>query len=222
MSTSIKNHLSEYQVINNITETINYGSNCWKRYTTEERTDESGTTYKEPSTFDKYIVDDNSEAYPYEGFDSKEEYYYKNILVPDEKYSDYGLIQIDNTGSESNFILISHSLEKEPSLVRIARVGDIDEGTTSFKYYIPTGVGTRYFYTKEEVSNSQTGEGTVTEGTTEEVTGTVTYNYTFNSEEIPANAEKTSGSLYVTDSIISLPGLYKGLYIWTCDMSEEE
>lgn len=212
MSTSIKNHLSEYQVINNITETINYGSNCWKRYTTEERTDESGTTYKEPSTFDKYIVDDNSEAYPYEGFDSKEEYYYKNILIPDEKYSDYGLIQIDNTGSESNFILISHSLEKEPSLVRIARVGDIDEGTTSFKYYIPTGIGTRYFYTKEEVSNSETGEGV----------GTVTYNYSFNSEEIPANAEKTSGSLYVTDSIISLPGLYKGLYIWTCDMSEEE
>lgn len=212
MSTSIKNHLSEYQVINNITETINYGSNCWKRYTTEERTDESGTTYKEPSTFDKYIVDDNSEAYPYEGFDSKEEYYYKNILVPDEKYSDYGLIQIDNTGSESNFILISHSLEKEPSLVRIARVGDMDEGTTSFKYYIPTGVGTRYFYTKEEVSNSGI----------EEATGAVTYNYTFNSEEILANAEKTSGSLYVTDSIISLPGLYKGLYIWTCDMSEEE
>lgn len=212
MSTSIKNHLSEYQVINNITETINYGSNCWKRYTTEERTDESGTTYKEPSTFDKYIVDDNSEAYPYEGFDSEKEYYYKNILVPDEKYSDYGLIQIDNTGSESNFILISHSLEKEPSLVRIARVGDMDEGTTSFKYYIPTGVGTRYFYTKEEVSNSETGEGV----------GTVTYNYSFNSEEIPANAEKTSGSLYVTDSIISLPGLYKGLYIWTCDMSEEE
>lgn len=212
MSTSIKNHLSEYQVINNITETINYGSNCWKRYTTEERTDESGGTYKEPSTFDKYIVDDNSEAYPYEGFDSKEEYYYKNILVPDEKYSDYGLIQIDNTGSESNFILISHSLEKEPSLVRIARVGDMDEGTTSFKYYIPTGVGTRYFYTKEEVSNSGI----------EEATGAVTYNYTFNSEEILANAEKTSGSLYVTDSIISLPGLYKGLYIWTCDMSEEE
>ena len=90
----------------------------------------------------------------------------------------------------------------------------MDEGTTSFKYYIPTGVGTRYFYTKEEVSNSQTEEGTVTEA--------VTYNYTFNSEEILANAEKTSGSLYVTDSIISLPGLYKGLYIWTCDMSEEE
>lgn len=217
MSTSIKNHLSEYQVINNITETINYGSNCWKRYTTEERTDESGGTYKEPSTFDKYIVDDNSEAYPYEGFDSKEEYYYKNILVPDEKYSDYGLIQIDNTGSESNFILISHSLEKEPSLVRIARVGDMDEGTTSFKYYIPTGIGTRYFYTKEEISNSGTEEGAVVEGPAE-----VTYNYTFNSEEIPADAEKASGSLYVTDSIISLPGLYKGLYIWTCDMSEEE
>lgn len=208
MSTSIKNHLSEYQVINNITETINYGSNCWKRYTTEERTDESGGIYKEPSTFDKYIVDDNSEAYPYEGFDSKEEYYYKNILVPDEKYSDYGLIQIDNTGSESNFILISHSLGKEPSLVRIARVGDMDEGTTSFKYYIPTGIGTRYFYTKEEISNSETGA--------------VSYNYTFNSEEIPADAGKTSGSLYVTDSIISLPGLYKGLYIWTCDMSEEK
>ena len=85
MSTSIKNHLSEYQVINNITETINYGSNCWKRYTTEERTDESGGTYKEPSAFDKYVVDDNSEAYPYEGFDSEEEYYYKNILVPDEQ-----------------------------------------------------------------------------------------------------------------------------------------
>ena len=88
----------------------------------------------------------------------------------------------------------------------------MDEGTTSFKYYIPTGTGTRYFYTKEEISNSGTEEGV----------GTVTYNYTFNSEEIPANAEKTSGSLYVTDSIISLPGLYKGLYIWTCDMSEEE
>lgn len=88
----------------------------------------------------------------------------------------------------------------------------MDEGTTSFKYYIPTGVGTRYFYTKEEVSNSGI----------EEATGAVTYNYTFNSEEILANAEKTSGSLYVTDSIISLPGLYKGLYIWTCDMSEEE
>lgn len=84
----------------------------------------------------------------------------------------------------------------------------MDEGTTSFKYYIPTGIGTRYFYTKEEISNSETGA--------------VSYNYTFNSEEIPADAGKTSGSLYVTDSIISLPGLYKGLYIWTCDMSEEK
>ena len=95
----------------------------------------------------------------------------------------------------------------------------MDEGTTSFKYYIPTGVGTRYFYTKEEISNSETVEGTEGEA---EGTAEVTYNYTFNSEEIPADAEKASGSLYVTDSIISLPGLYKGLYIWTCDMSEEE